>query len=220
MSLKVLKWHAAWPLTIICLFLTSCHPSPPTIPANYSHTAHKQRYVAIGIASWYGPNFHGKRTANGERYNMYKLTAAHRTLPFNTRLLVTNLQNRHQVVVRINDRGPFIKNRIIDLSYAAAQKLGLIGPGTARVKLETFNDIYQKGPFYIQIGSFKIKKNALRVLANLKKNYPSSRIQTYTSGKQIFFRVQAGKFATMYQAKTCLSKLCSNNRNNCFVIAN
>lgn len=88
-----------------------------------------------GIASWYGEDFHGKKTASGERYNMYDLTAAHRTLPLGSRVRVTNLDNGEEVVVRINDRGPFKKGRIIDLSYEAARRLDMIDEGTARVKL-------------------------------------------------------------------------------------
>lgn len=90
----------------------------------------------VGIASYYGPGFHGKKTANGERFNMYELTAAHKTLPFNTRVRVTNLNNKKSVIVRINDRGPYKKGRIIDLSKGAAQKIGLIQTGTAKVKVE------------------------------------------------------------------------------------
>ncbi len=89
-----------------------------------------------GIASWYGPGFHGRRTASGEIYNMYAYTAAHRTLPLGTYVRVINLENGKSVVVRINDRGPFKKGRIIDLSYAAAKKIGMLEKGTARVRLE------------------------------------------------------------------------------------
>lgn len=89
-----------------------------------------------GISSWYGPNFHGKLTSNGEKYNMYDMTAAHKTLPMNTILKVTNKRNGRTTVVRINDRGPFVNNRIIDLSKAAAKKIGMIGRGTAPVRLE------------------------------------------------------------------------------------
>jgi len=89
-----------------------------------------------GIASWYGPGFHGRRTANGEVYNQFAMTAAHQTLPADTRVRVTNLTNGRTVVVRINDRGPFVDDRIIDLSYAAAREIEMIGPGTAPVRLE------------------------------------------------------------------------------------
>jgi rare lipoprotein A len=89
-----------------------------------------------GMASYYADEFHGRTTANGETYDMHNLTAAHRTLPFNTRVRVTNLSNNRSVVVRINDRGPFVSDRIIDLSLRAAQELSMVGPGTARVALE------------------------------------------------------------------------------------
>lgn len=92
-----------------------------------------------GVASYYGKGFHGKKTANGEIFDMNDLTAAHKTLPFGTTLRVTNLNNNKTVEVRINDRGPFVKNRIIDLSYAAAKRIDMIGTGTARVKLEILN---------------------------------------------------------------------------------
>jgi len=121
-----------------------------------------------GIASWYGPNFHGKRTSNGEIYNMYEFTAAHKTLPMNTMVKVTNLRNGRSTVVRINDRGPFVGNRIIDLSYAAAKKIGMVGTGTAPVELEVlgFDSHIQNlpglakkevvlGDFAVQIGSFR-----------------------------------------------------------------
>lgn len=89
-----------------------------------------------GRASWYGKEFHGKKTASGEKFNMYALTAAHKTLPFGTRVRVTNLANGKSVVVKINDRGPFVKGRIIDLSYAAAKKISLVGMGVVKVRLE------------------------------------------------------------------------------------
>ncbi len=100
-----------------------------------------KNYVEQGTASWYGKRFHRKRTSSGERYNMYKLTAAHKTLPLSTYVLVTNLKNGRQVVVKVNDRGPFISNRLIDLSYAAAKKLGMIGLGTAPVEVKAISNV-------------------------------------------------------------------------------
>lgn len=94
------------------------------------------QYDQVGIASWYGPGFHGKRTANGEIYDMYALTAAHKTLPFHTIVKVVDLETGRWVVVRINDRGPFVPGRIIDLSYAAAKELGIVEKGLARVGLK------------------------------------------------------------------------------------
>lgn len=92
--------------------------------------------VQTGIASWYGAKYHGRMCASGEVFDMYKLTAAHRELPFGTRVRVSNLDNGRSVIVRINDRGPFIRGRIIDLSYASARKIGMIKHGTARVRVE------------------------------------------------------------------------------------
>ncbi len=124
--------------------------------------------IASGIASWYGPDFHGKKTSNGEIYNMYAMTAAHKTLPMNTVVRVTNLSNSKEVVVRINDRGPFVQNRIIDLSKSAASKINMIATGTAPVKVEVigFNGAvntasksapvsFEGGNFMVQIGAFR-----------------------------------------------------------------
>src|SRR3989454_9794023 len=92
--------------------------------------------VQVGVASWYGPGFHGNRTANGEIYDQYELTAAHPSLPLGTRVMVTNLESGRAVQVRVNDRGPFVDGRAIDLSYAAARTIGMVGPGTVRVRIE------------------------------------------------------------------------------------
>jgi rare lipoprotein A len=129
-----------------------------------------------GRASWYGPKFHGKLTSSGEKYNMYDMTAAHKTLPMNTIVKVTNLENDLSAVVRVNDRGPFVDNRIIDLSKAAAQKIGLISSGTAKVKLEVIGFKNKQGKktiskttskvaldkYALQIGSFSKIEGAIK----------------------------------------------------------
>ena len=99
-------------------------------------TANLNKKTLTGLASYYGRPFHGKTTASGERFNMYELTAAHKTLPFNTKVKVVNLSNKKSIIVRINDRGPYIKGRVIDLSYRAAQRIGLIKSGITTVRLE------------------------------------------------------------------------------------
>ena len=104
-------------------------PAPPPVRGG----------VQVGVASWYGPGFHGNRTANGEIFDQYELTAAHPSLPLGTRVMVTNLANGRSVEVRVNDRGPFVDGRAIDLSYAAARTLRMIGPGTARVRIEVLD---------------------------------------------------------------------------------
>jgi len=124
-----------------------------------------------GIASWYGPNFHGKYTSNGEIYNMYALTAAHKTLPMNTVLKVTNLNNHKSVIVRVNDRGPFVKGRIIDLSYAAGKKIGLDKTGTAPVIIEVigFKGKNYVNGYMIQVGAFVRKGGAEYTASRYRK---------------------------------------------------
>ncbi|HKS13733.1 MAG TPA: septal ring lytic transglycosylase RlpA family protein [Pseudomonas sp.] len=105
-----------------------------------SHDTDPDGYDKTGTASYYGSRHHGKRTASGERFNQHGLTAAHRSLPFGSRVRVTNLANQRSVVVRINDRGPHSRGRLIDLSRAAAQKIGMIRSGTARVRVQGLSD--------------------------------------------------------------------------------
>ena len=104
----------------------------PNIETYHGYVFTKQKFS--GRSSWYGPRFHGRKTASGERYNMYQLTAAHRSLPFGTLLQITNVTNDKKIIVKVNDRGPFISGRVLDLSYAAAQKLGFVNAGTAEIK--------------------------------------------------------------------------------------
>lgn len=121
-------------------------PEPPAVDISYRYQykvrgqrykvfKHANNFQEIGMASWYGPGFHGKKTANGETYNMHAITAAHKTLPLGTKVRVTNLSNGKKIVVRINDRGPFHSGRIIDLSKKAAQRLGVIKHGSAKVHI-------------------------------------------------------------------------------------
>ena len=116
-------------IALIGLALSACAP--------YQARRVPLRYHSVGVASWYGPGFHGRRTASGERYNQRELTAAHKTLPFGTSIRVTNVDNGKSVVVRITDRGPFVRGRVIDLSRAAAEAIGMMGAGTAKVELST-----------------------------------------------------------------------------------
>ena len=106
---------------------------------SYSPVGAKAKFASAGVASYYGPGFHGRRTANGERFDMHAMTAAHRTLPFGTLVKVTNLSNGKSAIVRVNDRGPYVGKRVIDLSVAAAKQIGSTGSGTARVSLEVMN---------------------------------------------------------------------------------
>jgi len=129
-------------LGLVVGLLSSCSTAPRYGPGTSKRSTTtkqgKKRYpkVQYGISSYYGEDFHGKTTANGEVFDMYGLTAAHKTLPLNTIIRVTNLENNKSLILRINDRGPYVKGRILDCSYGAALKLGFVGQGTARVKIE------------------------------------------------------------------------------------
>ena len=147
--------------------------------------------VQAGIASWYGEEFHGRPTSNGEVYNMHDLTAAHRTLPFGTVVEITNLQNGRSVTVRINDRGPFVGNRIIDLSYAAARMLDMVGPGTIPVRLEVVKEVPQAAQtFAVQVGAFILRENADALAAKLKPDFPEVGIVLFQTDEQAYFRVR------------------------------
>ncbi len=153
------------------------------------------RYTEQGNASWYGIPFNGRRASNGEIYDMHKLTAAHRTLPFDTVVRVTNLSNGKSTVVRITDRGPFVDNRIIDLSMAAAQEIDSIGPGVVPVRLEILSPGIDptSGFFTVQVGAFRDRGNAERLRERLNAEYSPIFIQPYDSPDGLFYRVRVGK---------------------------
>jgi rare lipoprotein A len=161
--------------------------------------------VEIGWASWYGKDFHGRRTASGAVYDMYQLTAAHQTLPLGTSVMVTHLDNSKSVVVTINDRGPFVKGRIIDLSYAAAQALGMVEEGVARVRVEVFDKKTAplsppEGSFTIQVGAFIDRSNAVRLMEVLQKTYTDVSITELKTPENTYFRVRVGRFSTRNEA--------------------
>jgi peptidoglycan lytic transglycosylase len=166
------------------LALSGCRPKVNTLPGGNSQT---------GIASWYGGEFHGKPTSSREVYDMNDLTAAHNTLPLGTFVAVTNLNNGRSVVVRINDRGPFVKDRVIDLSYAAARALDMIGPGTAPVRIEVLADISPPPAalkFSVQTGSFINKNNAEAMSRELAREFSNVQISTFATPRQVFYRVR------------------------------
>jgi rare lipoprotein A len=131
-----------------------------------------------GVASWYGHPYHGRVAANGEIYDMEKMTAAHRTLPFNTWVRVYDLDNHRTTEVRITDRGPFVGGRIIDLSHAAARELEMIGPGVARVRIEVIRTPPNPGLglFAVQVGAFRERANAERLRSRMEARYGSARL--------------------------------------------
>jgi len=154
------------------------------------------------LASWYGHPYHGRPTSSGEIYNMYDLTAAHRTLPFGTRVRVQNLESGQSVDVRINDRGPFVEGRIIDLSYSAAQAIGLVGPGTARVRLEILNPnlvtgtAAPPGVFAVQVGAFKDRSKAERLKGRIGPQFGPVIIQSFDRGDGLLHHVCVGREST------------------------
>jgi rare lipoprotein A len=153
-------------------------------------------YTEEGNASWYGEPFHGRHASNGEIYDMYKLTAAHRTLPFETMVRVTNLNNGKSTVVRITDRGPFVDNRIIDLSLAAAREVDSVGAGVVPVRVEVLGGVDPTAGFFtVQVGAFRDRANAERLRDRLNASYSPIFIQQYESPEGVFYRVRVGKIS-------------------------
>jgi rare lipoprotein A len=154
--------------------------------------------VEVGMASWYGHPYHGRAAASGEIYDMEQFTAAHRTLPFGTLVRVVNLANEKSVDVRINDRGPFAGDRIIDLSRAAARAIDLIGPGTARVRLEVMQApaMATPGYFAVQVGAFQYRANAERLRAKMETRYGSAHL-VLRPGDPALWRVLVGRATTL-----------------------
>lgn len=159
--------------------------------------------MQVGTASWYGPGFHGNRTSSGEIYDQNDLTAAHQTLPLGTHVAVTNLENGRAVEVRINDRGPFAKDRIIDLSYAAARSIDLIGPGTAPVRIEALGaerPQLASSAYTIQVGAFTDRANAMRLKGTLDKHFDGVYVATQDGQAGRYYRVRVGRFRQHDQA--------------------
>jgi rare lipoprotein A len=172
-----------------------------------------------GVASWYGIPFNGHRTSNGEIYDMHAFTAAHRTLPFGSLVRVTNLSNGMQTEVRINDRGPFVANRIIDLSLSAAQAIQMVGPGTAQVRLEVVSGPNPtQGFFGVQVGAFANRDNADRLQAELRMHYSSVSIAIYDSPNGVFYRVRVGRLSTEEAAHQLATQLHDDEQFTTFVV--
>jgi rare lipoprotein A len=178
------------------------------------------RSAETGVASWYGHPYHGRPAANGEIYDMEKMTAAHRTLPFDTVVRVTNLTNQQSVEVRINDRGPFIDGRIIDLSHGAAQSIGMVGPGTAQVRMEIVKlpDLIPPALFAVQVGAFRERANAERERSLMEKRYGSARL-VKRADTPTLWRVLVGREKTEDAAGTLKSRIRKESgERNAFVV--
>jgi len=190
-----------------------------------------------GIASWYGSKFHGRRTSSGEEYSMYSMTAAHKTLPIPVYVEVTNIDNGRVAIVRVNDRGPFHEGRIIDLSYAAATKLGVAQTGTANVKIRVVapetgkerqgGDVSVKSSYsesdklYVQVAAFATEKNARQHLEKLQdEGFFDVRLYQETKKGKSIYRVRIGPLPTEHVAKNVLAQLKEKNHKNLKIVKN
>jgi rare lipoprotein A len=235
-------------------FLTGCGPvhvtpdpsAKKTAPTQKPYTINVKTYYPItssdgyrekGVASWYGKKFHGRKTSNGETYNMYAMTAAHKTLPMDTVLLVKNRENRKETVVRINDRGPFVRGRIVDLSYKAANEIGMVQSGVAEIEIIAMGEStgsgrkgsskpgrlkhpdFFKGNYYIQVGSFLNKNNAERAARLLMAGRIKVRIQPYITSGHTYYRVQVSAGTSLKLAKILEKQLLTTGFPGSFIFA-
>lgn len=251
------KHTRAWLYLVLFLFVCGCSKAPPRPPTPapvpppgmksqkpykingiwYYPLPTAEGYSEQGLASWYGADFHGKPTSCGEPYNMNAMTAAHKTLPLGTYVKVTNLENGKAAVLRINDRGPFVSGRIIDLSCRAAQELGSYGKGLAKVKVEAVQyaaetrigrDTYWKvdpvpsfryGQFTIQIGAFRDQGNATRLKERMSQGNRQTRIIPVAGRDGSLYRVQVGSYGDLLMAKSEMDRLKSGGFPDAFVVA-
>ena len=189
-----------------------------------------RNFVERGVASWYGKKFHGHRTSSGETYDMYKMTAAHKNLPLPTYVEVTNLENNRSIIVRVNDRGPFHDNRIIDLSYAAAKKLGITAQGTGVVEIRAIDPYeYHRNKqtaknsapqqvsitsatstdyrLFLQVGAFVSRTNAEQLRSRLLTELGSHSINTGYSEEKNIYRVRIGPLTNVEQADQLATRI-------------
>jgi rare lipoprotein A len=194
-------------------------------------------FSQVGQASWYGEPFHGRPTASGEIFDMHKKTAAHKTLPLGTYVKVVNLTNKKSTLVRINDRGPFVKGRIIDLSYASGRDIDLIGPGVVDVRIIAYGrevgrlkstggsrplvevrDL-ERGEFTVQVGAFEEQENALRLADRLRILFEYVHVTLYEDeSRRTLYRVQVSKSKTMAQAGEIETRLEKMGFTGAFVV--
>ena len=192
---------------VLLLLLAGCGKRRLLVPVPGSPDLRVARSEIYGIASWYGDPFHGERTSSGEVYDMNAMTAAHRTLPFQTVVRVHNLDNGKKVQVRVNDRGPFVRGRIIDLSRAAAREINLVRPGTARVRLEILRIEAVAESLAIQVGSFTQESRAHTLKRKLEGDYNPVTVSLFRTRRGVFHRVLVGDFPSRAMAAEALEKL-------------
>jgi rare lipoprotein A len=192
-------------------------PRPVRSPAIAVPVGHTE----TGVASWYGDPYHGRAAANGEIYDMEKMTAAHRTLPFDTWVRVYDLDNQKSTEVRITDRGPFVDGRIIDLSRAAARELTMLGPGVARVRVEVIRTppAAVPGVYSVQVGAFRDQRNAERLRAAMEGRYGTARL-VVRAGSPTLWRVLVGAEPTEEGANSLAARIKEESVEKmvCFVV--
>jgi rare lipoprotein A len=200
----------------ICATLAGCaarSPARSSAPSASPAPPFSQGTSLEGVASWYGPGFHGHRTSSGAVYDQEDLTAASLLFPLGTHLLVTNLANDRSVEVMINDHGPYVQGRQIDLSHKAARLLGVIGPGTARVRMDVLATP-AGGPaigerYFVQVGSFADSDNARRMQQRLAAAFPDVHIETAAAGANLYYRVRMGAFMNRDDAESRAQRVAS-----------
>jgi len=248
-------FHLLYSLFLVVLLLSSCAtpgPTPSTQRPSVTHPGEQtyrvmgrtynvmgtsKGFVQRGEASWYGKKFHGRKTSSGEVYDMEKFTAAHRTLPLGTYVKVKRTDGRGEsVVVKINDRGPFVNDRIIDLSRAAARQLQMLDEGVAPVEITALGEEilrrgprevtlrprydYDRGVFSVQVGAFTVRENARSLVRRMKNEHGTANLSLFDRGDANFFRVRVGRFSTREKAEEFRDKLIrSGEFDEAFVVA-
>jgi peptidoglycan lytic transglycosylase len=194
-------------IALVCaVALAGCSSRTAVSPPSIQYPP-GQEPIVVGVASWYGPGFDGKRTASGEIYNQDDMTAASNIFALGTRVMVTNLDNGRSVVVRINDRGPFVKGRKLDLSHGAARVLGIVNPGTAKVRMAVLSapagvePIRERPLYFVQAGSFAEPSHAQDVRERLEAYYSDVRIDPVDLAGHRYYRVRMGAFDTREAAQ-------------------
>jgi rare lipoprotein A len=238
---RILRTAALWGgIFILAACSSQSYAPPPTSPGQprpyrvngrwYQPVSHARGFEQEGVASWYGREFHGRKTSSGEIYDMYAMTAAHKTLPLGTYVRVRNLNNGETLDVRINDRGPFARGRILDLSYAAAKSLGVVGPGTAPVRITALGAPadgddrylpvdYYSGNFTFQVGAFTEQTNARRLVGQLSRRYHNAHMTTYFDGRRTFYRVRVGRSDSLEKAVAYEQTLIRDGFAQTFIVA-
>jgi rare lipoprotein A len=242
-----------WPMrkkllifALLCSVLTACSATrrvsvesgyPGLRPWQRPYTVNGERYVPLlnaegyreeGLASWYGTEEHGKPTSSGETYDMYKMTAAHKTLPLGSQVKVTSKENGRQTFVRVNDRGPFISGRVIDLSYQAARELGMVDCGVMPVTIEVIRNApnipeqntasVDAKTYSLQVAAFSDREQAHSLAEKLKRGYSYSDIQPVQTEKGFFYRVRTGRFLSKEDAEAAKASFARMGYPDAFIV--